>query len=322
MAERPADHATISVVIPTRNRAERLRSAIDSVRCQTRSPLEIIVVDDGSEDETADLLRQMAAPNLREMAAPTLRVIRNEQQRGAGHARNLGVSAAQGNLLAFLDDDDRWRPNKLATQAAALNAAGPRVGMVCCAYDVIAEPSGRRFKTWHPPDRPMDLAYFLRTTGFMTTVPMLRRVCFEQVGGFDEGLEGGQDLDLWIRIAEQFEVIAVPDVLAEHRIHGRQITTDLPAKARASAGILRKHRQRLAAKPDLLQRHLTRAALLHCAAGQAGVGQRYLAEALALAPDRQELRDHLDHSRNDPAGHAVWLRTHAFPSVEGIRLFY
>lgn len=315
MAERgTTDAAAISVVIPTRNRASRLREAIASVRRQTLAPLEIIVVDDASSDDTPALLQALAAPDLR--------VIRNGARSGASRARNLGIAAARGGLLAFLDDDDRWRPEKLAVQAAELAAAPARVGMVCCGYDVIAEPSGRLFKTWHPPDRPMDLAYFLRTTGFMTTVPLLRRVCFEQVGGFDERLEGGQDLDLWIRIAEQFEVIAVPDVLAEHRIHGHQITTDLPAKARASAGILRKHRQRLAANPDLLQRHLTRAALLHCAAGQAEVGQGYLVEALALAPDQQELRDHLDHSRNDPAGHAVWLRTHAFPSVEGIRLFY
>jgi hypothetical protein len=115
-------------------------------------------------------------------------------------------------------------------------------------------------------------------------------------------------------------------VLAQHRIHGRQISTDLPAKARAGAAILRKHRPRLSAYPDILRRHLERAGLLQCASGNAALGQAFLTEALALAPDREHLRAHLRahlaHSRRDPAGHAAELIASAFPSVEGIRLFY
>jgi len=314
MAEHHAANGDIAVIIPTRNRAKRLRDAIDSVRRQTRPPTEIIVIDDDSGDDTPDLLRELAAPDLR--------VIRNREQRGASHARNLGIAAARAPLLAFLDDDDRWRPEKLALQSAALENAPPGVGMVCCGYEVIAEPTGGVFKTWRPPDQPMDQRYFLRTTGFMTTVPLLRAACLERVGGFDEALQGGQDLDMWIRIAEHFEVIAVPDVLAEHRIHGMQITTDLPAKARASSDILRKHRVRLSAYPDLLRRHLERAGLLHCACGNTAVGQSFLEEALALEPTREHLTSHLERSRQDPAAHAAELIATAFPDVEGIRLFY
>jgi hypothetical protein len=168
----------------------------------------------------------------------------------------------------------------------------------------------------------MDLPYFLRTTGFMTTVPLVRRGCFERVGGFDEALSGGQDLDMWIRIAEHFEVASVPDVLAEHRIHGRQITADLPAKARAGTAILNKHRERLAAHPRLLARHLRRAAFLHCAAGNPDTGRDYLRQAIALAPDPEPLREHLDWSLRDPEGHALALIEREFPNIDGIRLYY
>jgi len=304
----------ISVVIPTRNRAARLRQALQSVRLQTLAPLEIIVVDDASDDATPQVLRELAAPDLK--------VNRNTERRGASHARNLGLAAARGGLLGLLDDDDRWRPDKLAMQSAALLQAPATVGMVCCAYDVIAEPGERVHKSWHPPDQPMDVPYFLRTTGFMTSVPLLRRACFEQVGGFDEALAGGQDLDMWIRIAERFAVIALPAVLAEHRIHGRQITTDLPAKAHAAAAILNKYRARLSEYPDLLRKRLERTALLLCAAGSPQAGRELLMEALELAPDRTSLRNHLEHSRRDPAGHAAALISTTFPSMDGIRLFY
>ena len=314
MLERDPAATGISVVIPTRNRAARLGRALQSVRAQTLAPLEIIVVDDASEDATPKVLRELAAPDLE--------VIRNTEQRGASHARNLGLAAARGDLIAFLDDDDRWRPDKLALQSAALLQAPASVGMVCCAYDVIAEPGEQVHKTWQPPDQPLDVPYFLRTTGFMTSVPLLRRACFEQVGGFDEALAGGQDLDMWIRIAERFAVIAVPAVLVEHRLHGQQITTDLPAKARAAAAILTKYRARLSEYPDLLRRRLERTALLLCAAGSPQAGRELLMEALDLAPDRTSLRDHLEHSRRDPAGHAAALIAEAFPSVAGIRLFY
>jgi len=304
----------ISVVIPTRNRADRLRQAIDSARRQTLSPLEIIVVDDASSDETPHLLASIDDTRLR--------VIRVERQRGASHARNQGIGAARGSLLALLDDDDRWLPEKLSIQSAALAAAPEQVGLICCAYHVVSDRGGRVVKTWQPPDKVMDVRYFLRTTGFMTTVPLIRASCLAAVGGFDEHLAGGQDLDLWIRIAERFQVAAVPEVLAEHRIHGDQITTNLPLKARASAQILRKHRERLAAYPELLARHLERAALLHCAAGDSDTGRAYLAEVIALTPAPDAPRAHLAHSLRDPAAHAALLRAHGFRRVDGMTLFY
>ena len=317
MIETPGEG--ISVIVPTRNRVARLAGAIRSIRSQTLKPLEIVVVDDASTDATPSFLAGLVQ---RGDERSCLRVIRSERQGGASHARNLGIAASRGKMLAFLDDDDRWMPDKLAVQSVALRNASPRVGLVCCAYRVVLDRVGRVVKTWHPPAQPMDLRYFLRTTGFMTSVPLLHRACFEQIGGFDERLSGGQDLDMWIRIAERFDVLAAGEILAEHVIHGEQITTNLPAKARAGVQILNKHRARLAAHPDLLGRHLKRAALLLCAAGEAETGRAYLAEALALSPSCDELRSHLELSRRNSREHSARLIANAFPTVDGIRLFY
>ena len=304
----------ISVVVPTRNRSARLLRAIADARRQSLQALEIVVVDDASSDGTAAVLAGLAGPGFQ--------VIRNRRQLGSAQSRNLGAAAARGEFLAFLDDDDRWHQDKLAVQAAALSQAPPSVALVCCAYDIVSELTGRLVRTWQPPAGPMDLAYFLRTTGFMTAVPLIRRACVQAVGGFDPDLTGGQDLDLWIRLAEHYKVASVPQVLAEHRIHGSQITTDLHAKARASALIIRKHRPRLGAYPDLLRRQLERAGYLHCAAGQPEAGRAYLAEAMSLSDSPEALAEHLEESRRDPKAHAAALIGQVFPEVDGVRLYY
>lgn len=317
MAEPPGIQS-VSVIVPTRNRSARLRKALESVLCQSIRPMEIIVVDDASTDDTQEMLAHLCATS----DFTDLRAVRNDLQRGASYARNVGIAAARGSMLAFLDDDDRWLPDKLVHQTTRLSAAADRVGLVCCAYRVVSERTDRTVRTWHPPAAPMDVAYFLRTTGFMTTIPLIRRICFEEVGGFDEALAGSQDLDMWIRIAERYEVVAVSQVLAEHRIHGDQITADLPTKAKASAQILRKHRQRYESHPDLLRRHLERAALLNCAVGELDVGRGFLREAIALAPERDSLRDHLRRSLHNPADHAAELLVQAFRDVDGVKLYY
>ncbi len=305
---------TISVVIPTRNRSSRLLQAIADVRQQSLQALEIIVIDDASSDDTAVLLAGLASPHLR--------VISNKQPFGAAQSRNLGIADARGEFLAFLDDDDRWHQDKLAVQARALSQAPQSIALVCCAYDIISDITGRLVRTWQPPTKPIDLAYFLRTTGFMTTVPLIRRTCIQAVGGFDPTLTGGQDLDLWIRMAERYKMISVPQVLAEHHIHGSQITTDLHAKARASALIIHKHRPLLTGYPDLLRRQLERAGYLHCAAGQPEEGRGYLREAMSLSDSPETLAEHLEASRRDPQAHAAALIGQVFPEVDGIRLYY
>ena len=110
MPDRPA----VSVVLPTYNRASTLRRAVDSVLCQDFGDFELIVVDDGSRDQTASILSDIDDARLR--------VIRLPENRGQAHARNVGLDAASADLAAFQDSDDVWHPNKLSRQVAAIRA--------------------------------------------------------------------------------------------------------------------------------------------------------------------------------------------------------
>lgn len=305
---------SISVIIPTRNRARLLKRSLDSVLAQNLRPAEIIIVDDASTDETSSLLGSYQLDNLQYIKLP--------DQGGACHARNVGVEASSNPYIAFLDDDDLWLPGKLQHQWDHISTQGDDVGMVCCGYRTWSDTSDCEVKTWIPPAEELNERYFMRTTGFMTSIPLISRTCFERVGLFDEGLAGSQDLDLWIRIADEFKISSIRHVLAEHHIHGNQITSNLSAKVSASEKFLAKYKKRLSIYPDLLIRHLKRAALLHCAAGYADEGQGYLKQALSLDDTLEDLRLHLEHSLADPDGHAQSVLDAGFIKVDGIPQYY
>ena len=118
-------HELVSVVIPTRNRRDRLERAIKSAKVQTWPTIEIIVVDDASSDGTQLFLQKRVSEDAR------VQVVRNEVPRGGGGARNQGVAVARGQYIAFLDDDDTWLPEKLAEQVALMKA-NPGASAVSC----------------------------------------------------------------------------------------------------------------------------------------------------------------------------------------------
>ena len=179
----------VSVIIPTFNRAAMLAEALDSVLAQDFDAFELILVDDGSADRT----QQVLAPY-----GYRLRVARQEN-RGVSAARNLGVALGRGELIAFLDSDDLWRPGKLRTQAAYMDAH-PELGI--CQTEEIWIRDGRRV---NPRLRHRKAAgmFFERSLELCLVSPsavMMRRHLFERVGGFDESLPACEDYDLWLRI--------------------------------------------------------------------------------------------------------------------------
>ena len=201
-----APHSAISAIIPTRNRAALLELALASVFAQNRPPGEVIVVDDGSTDETPALLAETA-----KTAPVPLRVIRQDN-RGAAAARNAGIAAARGDLLAFLDDDDRWFPRKLEKQAAALER---NPGMLIAHTREIWYRRGHRVnqkKKHDPPGGDIFFKSLAMCVVGMSTV-MARRELFIRFGGFDEGLPCCEDYDLWLRVAKNAPFLLVPEPL-------------------------------------------------------------------------------------------------------------
>lgn len=216
----------VSVIIPTYNYGRYLASSLESILSQTYPSLEVIVVDDGSTDDTAQIVRSLAKNG-------RIRYI-HQRRRGVSAARNAGAKAASGSFLAFLDADDVWPcREKLELQVACLEAhpeaglvfgdtqnfddAGPQGEPLLKPFGFLQEPSA----TGGLVDLP--LTRFFSTDGFYipTGTVLLRRAAIESAGLFDEGLQMFEDVECWIRIARRFRIAYVPRVLLHRRIHGQ-----------------------------------------------------------------------------------------------------
>jgi len=207
----------VSVVVPVYNGERFLKESLESVFAQTFQDYEVVCVNDGSTDGSCALLEQYGA---------RVRVI---QQANAGQsaARNEGVRQATGAFVAFLDQDDRWYPSKLAQQAAVLNAE-PDVVMVHCNYDRV-DGDGRVLVAGAAlAERVSALASPLgRLIGDALVFPsamMVRRDVFQLVGGFDPELRGFEDFDLIARLTRQGRLVLVPESGMAYRLHAGGFT--------------------------------------------------------------------------------------------------
>lgn len=204
----------IAVVVPCRDAAAFLAEALASVAAQTRAPAEVVVVDDGSRDGSADIARAAGAI-VHRLTTPV----------GNAEARNLGVRATRAPLIAFLDADDAWYPEHLATLGALLDQ-WPEAGAAFATCEVFGEGSGlhRGFLPEGPPRDAFDGC--LRWWVGQPTGCMVRRSVFERVGGFDPSYVVGVDFDCWLRLARVSPFVASHAVTARYRRHDRQISGD------------------------------------------------------------------------------------------------
>jgi GT2 family glycosyltransferase len=228
---------TISVILPIYNTAgparEHLSAALRSIAAQTVGPLELVVVDDGSTDDSAAIVATFGAAH----PALDLRVLRKENG-GQSSARNHGARAARGEWLAFLDQDDEWTPDHLELVAPLLTAD---IDLVYTDIDTIDEAGHPRLsglhRTWGRggghPDVSLPQALF-QDAFVVPGVMTIRRAFFERVGGFDEELSGYEDDDLFVRCLARARIGYLPASTLRWRIHaasashtGRMITSGL-----------------------------------------------------------------------------------------------
>ena len=231
----------VSVVIPTRDRAELLPRAVGSVLAQTWTDFELLIVDDHSTDGTPAVVARFADGRIRSL--------RHERNRGQSKALNTGIEHARGEYVAFLDDDDEWLPAKLAAQVALLDAAPPEVGLVYCWRDELDEASGRRLGT---PRLTLGGDIFEHALALHLPLSpsswLVRRSAARSVGGFDEGLHQSNDVDIMTRIcARGWHVDFVPQVALLKYRHGRgQMMDRTPEHLAGHAGVVRAHLARFA----------------------------------------------------------------------------
>ncbi len=214
----------VSVIIPTHNRRAMLREALSSVAAQRGSSFEVLVVDDGSTDGT---WQDLSGHDLSAHFAD-IRAVRTER-RGPAAARNRGVALARGRLIAFLDSDDLWMPEKLARQSLFMRNNPD------CLISQTGETWMRDWRRVNPGrrhrKRPGDIFIdSLRTCLISPSAAILRRELLDEVGGFDEDMAACEDYDLWLRILARHEVGLLDEPLTVRRAgHPGQLSATVAA---------------------------------------------------------------------------------------------
>ncbi len=211
--------ATVTAVVPTRNREHLLRRTLAAVLAQDDIDVDVVVVDEGSSDGTRAWLRALGDERLR--------VVRHDLPRGVAEARNAGLALVTSPWVAFTDDDDLWAPGKLAAQVAAL-AADPEAGWSCTG-SVVVGPSLAIEDVDLPPTRAGALPALLgrnAVPGGGSSV-VARTELVRSVGGFDPELRNLADWDLWIRLAMAAPLAPVPRPLVAYLRHGGGLSRGL-----------------------------------------------------------------------------------------------
>jgi glycosyltransferase involved in cell wall biosynthesis len=255
--------------------------AIESVLAQTYSDFELIVVDDASTDNTEATVRAYDDDRMTYLAHQT--------NRHVSAARNTGIAHASGEYIAFLDDDDEWRPTKLKKQIDCLRTAGEEVAMAYCWMEYRdGETTVRRYRPQLRGDI-FERAVGGQPIGGCSTL-LVSAEAVDHVGGFDESLPRGNDGDFIRRVARFYEVEYVPEVLVHHYVnheYGRiteETTENIENAIRANKAKLEKFSAELAEQPKLKAEIYARLGLRHCQLGDYRTGIAYHMKAIRRDP--------------------------------------
>jgi glycosyltransferase involved in cell wall biosynthesis len=279
--------ATVSAVIPTYNRRHTIVRAVDSVLAQTRPPDEVIVVDDGSTDGTAELLSARYGERVR---------VLSQANAGVSAARNHGARAACGDYLAFLDSDDIWLPARLERQLALAEASG--AGLVVCNVRRV-DSSGEEVNIFDRREQfPRDgrvLEHALLNPALAPPSVLVSRAVFSAAGGFDESLTTAEDIDLMLKLARVTDVGVVDEVLVQVYVNRADQLSSLTRSPRDYVAVVERflaaHGRDIPrawvrrARCQLYARNARAAVLM----GERGVALRHVAKSAMAARSAAEL---------------------------------
>ncbi len=236
----------VSVVMPVHDGARFIDEAVASVLEQTYGDLELVVVDDGSTDATPGLLQAWRRRDTR------VRVVTRPQTGGVAHALVEGVGHSTGDLLARLDADDRAAPDRTRRQVEQFRAR-PGLGLLGTGVCYV-DAAGRTFATERGTSGAAAAQGLRGANTFFHSSVMMRRSAYQRAGGYRPQAEPAEDLDLWLRIAEHFEVDNLEEPLTDYRLHGGQSTLRAPSRqALAAIAAHRAADARAAGAPDPLE---------------------------------------------------------------------
>ncbi len=268
--------AKISVVIPTHNRPGLLNNSINSVLSQTFRDFELIVIDDCSDDNTPNVLGGFTDSRLK--------VIRNTTNKGIAAVRNIGVMSSKGEYIAFLDDDDEWLTDKLEQQLKIMEGGSESLGCVYSGCLVIGPNGSEVIRTSIPKYRNIVLNDLLFENFITTSTVLLKKSCFDKTGLFDENIPFGEDYDMWIRFAEQFEYDFVKEPLTKYRVHQNSLTRNYTKAAAGLTEILSKHRRLFAHNKQAYGNLMLILGVIYCYSGKTREGIKTFMKAIRVYP--------------------------------------
>ncbi len=217
---------TVSVIIACYNGEKVIRKAIDSALAQTTTDIEIVVIDDGSSDNSIDVVQSYGGD-------ARVRLLQHAQNGGISAARNTGIRAAKGAYICFLDQDDLWYPDRVASALAVFDRDdGGRIGLVYGNEETRVLETGAlaRGRLPAPPgvnalDRNGFLCALIQCNFVPTAAAMIRRECFEKLGPLDESIKSGiDDFEMFLRVARHYDMRHVDTVQAIRHVHAGNFT--------------------------------------------------------------------------------------------------
>lgn len=237
-----------TVIIPTYNRAKTLERSIKSVLTQTFSDYELIIIDDGSTDNTKELIIDIKDDRIHYIKSPV--------NRGAANARNIGIRAAKGEYIAFQDSDDEWLPEKLEKQVTALDKTDGETGMVYTGFFYDFGENG--ILEYPPKDMPYEIKsgyiypQMLKRNLIGTPTMLVRKGCLNKVGMFNTTLKSLEDWELCLRISKEYKVYFVDESLHKAYITPGSLSSDIIASIQSTCCMLKLYKDDII-KFDILE---------------------------------------------------------------------
>lgn len=269
---------TVSIIIPTYNREQLVGRAIQSVFAQTYQDFELIIVDDGSTDDTERLVKSFKSEKIR--------YIRHRENKGPAAARNTGIRSAQGDYIAFQDSDDEWVPEKLEKQMRALATAPPEVGIVYTNFYVTTKNNRKRFGAYASlaPKGGDVFSSLLKGRFVLPSATVIKRECFERVGVFDERLSPIEDSELLLRFSRHYHFKCINEPLVLYYPQPDSISKNKSARIKPYKLILEMYFEDIKQDKRILANCYFRLGNILCSAGELSQGKSYLIKSITIYP--------------------------------------
>ncbi len=267
----------VSVILPTYNRKKLLGRSVQSVLNQTYQDFELIIIDDGSTDDTGKVVKNFNCE--------IIKYIRHDKNRGLPAARNTGIRVAKGDYIAFQDSDDEWMPDKLEKQVRAFETASPAVGIVYTGrYRIINNK-----KYYAPPTKltPKDgdlSCSLLRACWMPPQATLIKRECFKGVGMFNERFRALEDWELFLRMSKYYQFKFIDEPLVILYRQPDSITANQSARIKASKQILKAFFDDFEKDKTVLARRYFSLGHLLCSNGKQSEGWNYFVRSLKAYP--------------------------------------